>query len=100
VSPTFTINAAIKKSMPFDPLNDFTPVAVIARSSLLIAASNRLSVKSVQELLALARSKPGQITYASSGLGSINQMSAELVAHMVTLLCSICKTLAIALSLI
>ena len=80
VSSTFTINPAIKKSMPFDTIKDFTPVAFIARSPLLVAASNKLPVESVKELLALARSKPGQITYASSGPGSINQISAELIA--------------------
>ena len=80
VSSTFTINPAIKKSMPFDTIKDFTPVAFIARSPLLVTASNKLPVESVKELLALARSKPGQITYASSGPGSINQISAELIA--------------------
>jgi tripartite-type tricarboxylate transporter receptor subunit TctC len=80
VSSTFTINPAIKKSMPFDIIKDFTPVAFIARSPLLVTASNNLPVKSARELLALARSKPGQITYASSGPGSINQIAAELIA--------------------
>jgi tripartite-type tricarboxylate transporter receptor subunit TctC len=80
VSSTFTINPAIKKNMPFDTIKDFTPVAFIARSPLLVTASNNLPVKSARELLALARSKPGQITYASSGPGSINQIASELIA--------------------
>jgi tripartite-type tricarboxylate transporter receptor subunit TctC len=80
ISSTFTINPAIKKTMPFDTAKDFTPVAFIARSPLLFVASNQLPVKSAKELLALARSKPGQITYASAGLGSINQIAAELIA--------------------
>jgi tripartite-type tricarboxylate transporter receptor subunit TctC len=80
VSSTFTINPAIKKNMPFDTNRDFTPVAFIAHSPLLVTASNDLPVKSASELLALARSKPGQITYASAGPGSINQISAELIA--------------------
>jgi len=80
VSSTFTINPAIKKNMPFDTVKDFTPVAFIARSPLLVTVSNDLPVKSARELLALAKSKPGQITYASSGPGSINQISAELIA--------------------
>ena len=80
VSPTFTINPAVKKNMPFDPIRDFTPVAFIARSPLLLTASNKLAVKSARELLDLARRRPGQITYASSGPGSINQISAELIA--------------------
>jgi tripartite-type tricarboxylate transporter receptor subunit TctC len=80
VSTTFTINPAVKKSMPFDTTRDFTPVAFIARSPLLLVASNKLAVKSARELIALARSKPGRIAYASSGLGSINQIAAELIA--------------------
>jgi tripartite-type tricarboxylate transporter receptor subunit TctC len=80
VSPTFTINPAIKKNMPFDTVKDFTPVAFIARSPMLIAASNKLPVQSAKELFTLARSRPGQITYASAGLGSINQISTELIA--------------------
>jgi len=80
VSSTFTINPAIKKSMPFDTLRDFTPVAFIANSPLLVTASNKLSVGTASELIELARRRPGEITYASSGPGSINQISAELIA--------------------
>ncbi|MBO0750974.1 MAG: tripartite tricarboxylate transporter substrate binding protein [Bradyrhizobiaceae bacterium] len=80
VSSTFTINPAVKKSMPFDTVRDFTPVAFIARSPLLVTASEMLGVTSAKELFDLARSMPGKITYASSGPGSINQISAELIA--------------------
>jgi tripartite-type tricarboxylate transporter receptor subunit TctC len=80
VSPTFTINPATRKTMPFDTARDFTPIAFLGRASLLITASNRLPVQSAGELFALAKSKPGQITYASAGLGSINQISTELIA--------------------
>ena len=79
VSSTFTINPAIRKSMPFDTVKGFTPVAFIARSPLLLVASKQLAVTSATELLALAKSKPGQITYASAGPGSINQIAAELI---------------------
>jgi tripartite-type tricarboxylate transporter receptor subunit TctC len=80
VSTTFTINAAIKKSMPFDTLRDFTPIAFVARSPLLFVASKNVPVKSAKDALALAKSKPGEITYASAGIGSINQIAAELIA--------------------
>ena len=80
VSSTFTINAAIKKTMPFDTAKDFTPIAFVARSPLLFVSSKTLAVKSAKEVLALARSKPDQITYASAGIGSINQIAAELIA--------------------
>jgi tripartite-type tricarboxylate transporter receptor subunit TctC len=80
VSPTFTINPATRKTMPFDTARDFTPIAFIGRAALLVTTSNRLPVQSAGELFALAKSKPGQITYASAGLGSINQISTELIA--------------------
>src|SRR3954452_7998657 len=80
VSPTFTVNPAIRKTMPFDTVRDFTPIAFIGRAPLLVTTSTRLQVASASELFALARSKPGQITYASAGLGSINQISTELIA--------------------
>jgi tripartite-type tricarboxylate transporter receptor subunit TctC len=80
VSSTFTINAAIKKSLPFDTLRDFDPVAFIARSPLLLTVSNKLPARGVGEFIALARSRPVPINYASSGPGSINQIAAELIA--------------------
>src|SRR5271169_2458409 len=80
VSSTFTINAAIKKNLPFDTLRDFAPVAFIARSPLLLTVSNKLSAGDVAAFIALARSRPVPINYASSGPGSINQIAAELIA--------------------
>jgi tripartite-type tricarboxylate transporter receptor subunit TctC len=67
--------------MPFDTVKDFTPVAFIGRSPLLVAASSKVPAQSARELFALARSEPGRITYASAGVGSINQISTELIAR-------------------
>jgi tripartite-type tricarboxylate transporter receptor subunit TctC len=80
VSSTYTINPAVKANMPFDTLKAFEPVAFVASSPLLMASANKLPVKSVQELIALAKGKPGSINYASAGPGSINQIAAELFA--------------------
>ncbi len=80
VSSTYTINPAVKASMPFDTLKAFEPVAFVASSPLLMASANKLPVKSAQELIALAKEKPGSINYASAGPGSINQIAAELFA--------------------
>ncbi len=80
VSSTFTINPAVKTSLPFDVVKDFTPVARIGQSPLLLAASNSFPASSVSELIALAKAKPGSINYASAGPGSINQIAAELLA--------------------
>jgi tripartite-type tricarboxylate transporter receptor subunit TctC len=80
VSSTFTINPAVKTSLPFDVSKDFVPVAQIGQSPLLLAASNTFPANSVAELIALAKAKPGSINYASAGPGSINQIAAELLA--------------------
>jgi tripartite-type tricarboxylate transporter receptor subunit TctC len=80
VSSTYTINPAVKANMPFDTLKAFEPIAFVASSPLLMAAANKLPVKSVTELIALAKEKPGAINYASAGPGSINQIAAELFA--------------------
>ena len=80
VSSTYTINPAVKANMPFDTLKAFEPVAFVASSPLLMASANKLPVKSVQDLIALAKAKPGSINYASAGPGSINQIAAELFA--------------------
>jgi len=80
VSSTYTINPAVKSNMPFDTLKAFDPVAFIGSSPLLLASANKLPVTSAQELIALAKSKPSSINYASAGPGSINQIAAELFA--------------------
>ena len=59
VSPTFTIGPAVRKNMPFDPVRDFTPVAFIGRSPLLVAASNKFPAQSARELFALAQQRAG-----------------------------------------
>jgi tripartite-type tricarboxylate transporter receptor subunit TctC len=80
VSSTFTINPAVKSSLPFDTMKDFVPVAEIAQSPLLLAASNSFPANSVADLIALAKAKPASITFASAGPGSINHIAAELLA--------------------
>ena len=80
VSPTFTINPAVRKTMPFDTVRDFTPIAFIGRAPLLVTTSNKLPVHPPASCSLWRKSKPGQITYASAGLGSINQISTELIA--------------------
>jgi tripartite-type tricarboxylate transporter receptor subunit TctC len=80
ISSTYTINPAVKANMPFDTLKAFEPVALIGSSPLLLASTNNLPVKSVQDLIALTKSKPGTINYASAGPGSINQIAAEMFA--------------------
>jgi tripartite-type tricarboxylate transporter receptor subunit TctC len=64
--------------MPFDMSADLAPIALIAWAPSVLVASPLLKVTSVQELIALAKTKPGKLTYASAGVGSPAHLSAEL----------------------
>ena len=66
----------------FDPIRDFSPIAEVARSPGIVVVHPSLPAKSVKELIALARAKPGQLNYASGGTGSSNHLAAELFKHM------------------
>lgn len=72
-----TVIGAMQK-LPFDPVNDFAPVAFLAAVPNVLVVNSTTPVKSVSELVALAKSKPGQLNYGSAGPGSSNQLAAEL----------------------
>jgi tripartite-type tricarboxylate transporter receptor subunit TctC len=76
------INNAIRISQPYDVANDFVPISLIAWSPFVLVASQTLGVTSVQELVQLAKSKPGKLTYASAGVGSPAHLSGELFKTM------------------
>ena len=79
---TQAINASLYKKLPYDTVKDFTPITLVASSPLLLVVHPSLPVKSVKELIALAKSKPGQIAIASSGNGTILHLSAETLKSM------------------
>ena len=71
-------NPALKRDLAYSPLRDFAPVALLVTSPMLIAVSPSLSVKTVSDLVALAKASPGKLSYASAGAGSSLHMTAEL----------------------
>lgn len=79
------MNAALSKSLPFDVTKDFEPIAVVAYAPSVLVVHPSLGVKSVQELVALAKSKPGKLSYASAGPGTPAHLSAELLKSMLGL---------------
>ncbi len=79
------MNAALRKSLPFDVTKDFEPVAVVAYAPSVLVVHPSLGVKSVQELIALAKAKPGKLSYASAGPGTPAHLSAELLKSMLGL---------------
>ena len=81
VSTSFAINPAMKR-LPFDSVRDFSPIALFAETPIILVGSPSFSAKSLKELISLAKTKPGEITYASSGLGGANHLAGELMQSM------------------
>ena len=78
VNDTHAINASLYKKLPYDPLKDFAPITLIALTPFMLIVHPSLPVRSVRDLIQLAKSKPGQINYASSGNGSVAHFAGEL----------------------
>ena len=70
VSADHAINPSIFKTLPYDSVNDFTPLSVLVSTPLVLVVNPSLPAKNIQELLALARAKPDSLNYGSAGLGS------------------------------
>ena len=75
---TLAINPAIFATIPFDVRQDFAPVALAAATPFVLLVNNELPVKSVRELIAHARAKPGKLSYASVGMGTPHHLGMEL----------------------
>lgn len=70
---------AVRSNLGFDPLKDLTPISLAAVQPFVVAASNSLPVKSIKELVALAKAKPGSINYGSGGSGTASHLGTELL---------------------
>ncbi len=71
-------NAAINPNLPFDIAKDFAPIALVSAVAVILVVHPSVAANNVQELIALAKSKPGDLTYASTGIGSAPHFSGEL----------------------
>ena len=80
-STTFTMNPSLYK-LPFDPVKDFAPVTLIAEGPLMLCSHPGFAARDVGQLIALAKAKPGQLQYASSGLGGIAHLAGVLLEKM------------------
>jgi tripartite-type tricarboxylate transporter receptor subunit TctC len=81
-STPFAITATLNKSLPCDPGKDFAPIALTSNAPFLLLVNPEQPVRSVAELVALAKSKPGQLSYGSAGPGSPQHLSFELLKTM------------------
>ena len=82
MSNTQTVNESLFSDKPFELMRDFTPIAPINYSDLVLVVNPAVPVKNLAELIALAKAKPGELTYASSGPGTPYHMAGELFKAM------------------
>lgn len=75
----FSINPTLYKTLPFDPIKDFAPVSLVGKVPQLLLVHPSLPVNSVAEFVQFAKARPGKIDYASGGVGSLTQLSVELL---------------------
>lgn len=76
------INPNLRTNLPYDPIKSFEPVVLLARAPMVLVAHPRLHVHTVKELIALAKREPGQLNYASNGIGSSSHLAAAMFADM------------------
>ena len=76
-TPQTAVNLALYAKLPYDTLRDFAPVSIIGTSTQFLAAHASLPASSLNELIALARAKPGQLRFGSSGIGSLQHLGLE-----------------------
>ena len=79
---TLAINSALKNNVPYDPVHDFAPITVAVTSASILVVHPSVPVKTLKELIAFARARPGQLNYASAGAGTYPHMTYELFLSM------------------
>ena len=82
VNPSHAINATLMARLPYDAVRDFTPLTVIATQAYAVVVTPSLPAKNIRELIALAKAKPRELTYASSGPGSASHLATEMFSGM------------------
>jgi tripartite-type tricarboxylate transporter receptor subunit TctC len=79
--PVMWIGSLLRPA-PYDPVRDFAPITILVAAPSVLAVTPALPAKSVSELIALAKAKPGEMNYASAGTGSLTHLAAELFKYM------------------
>ncbi|HXF66749.1 MAG TPA: tripartite tricarboxylate transporter substrate binding protein [Burkholderiales bacterium] len=82
LSAQLAINPGLYRKIPYDPVRDFAPITLFGSGIYILVVHPSLPVKSVKELIALAKARPGEIAYSSSGSGSGGHLAAELFTRM------------------
>ena len=79
---TLSLNSVLYKKVSYDPVRDFTPITLAATTANVLIVNPGLPVKTLQDFIALAKQKPGQLTYGTPGIGTSPHMSMELLKSM------------------
>jgi tripartite-type tricarboxylate transporter receptor subunit TctC len=77
-----TVNASMYRKLPFDSIKDFTPITLAGQGPLVLSVHPSLPVRNVKELIALAKARPGQLTYVTSGVGASGHLAGALFETM------------------
>lgn len=80
INDNHAVNPSVFKNIPYDSVKDFAPIGFVGSAPMVLSANARLPVRSVQDLIELARQQPGKISYASVGIGSASHLAGELFA--------------------
>src|SRR5690606_6323828 len=82
IAASLSISPAVRKKLPFDVERDFVPITQLVDLPHYLVLHPSVPAKSVKELIALARAKPGELNYASSGIATSTHMAAELFRYL------------------
>src|SRR5688500_11187287 len=82
IAASFTSAPALHKQLPFDPVRDFAPISQVATLPHILIVHPSVAVKSVKDLIALAKAKPGDLNVATSGIATSTHLAAELFMHL------------------
>jgi len=82
VSPAHAINPTLRRKLPYDSVRDFTPITQLVENPNILTINPKVPARSVKDLIALAKSKPGSLAYGSAGVGSSQHLSGELFKTM------------------
>jgi tripartite-type tricarboxylate transporter receptor subunit TctC len=81
-TPSFAVNPSLQTNLPYDPEKDFAPISMLAWTNGVLLVPPSLPVKSVKALVALAKGRPGELTYASTGPGTAGHLNMELFRNL------------------
>src|SRR5262249_28622486 len=77
-STVLAINVTVRKNLPYDPIKELTPIALLARVPFVLLVNPDLPIKSVGDLVKYAKANPGKVSYGTPGLGTFHHLNAEM----------------------